>query len=69
MNLMMAWRKRFPQTWAMRFVLLAGVLSAAEMVLPMFQDAIPRGPFALLSFLAVAGAAVARYKAAGGNVA
>ena len=41
-------------------LILAGALSGIEVVLPVFSDAIPRGPFAVLSFLAVAGAFVAR---------
>ena len=69
MNLMTVWRKKFPATWAMRLVLLAALLSAAEGILPLFQDTIPRGPFAALSFVVVVIAAVARYKAARGNVA
>lgn len=41
-------------------MVLAGVLSAVEVVLPLFADSIPRGAFAALSGVTVAGAFVAR---------
>ena len=41
-------------------MLLAGLLSAVEVVLPFFSDAMPRGVFAALSGLSVGGAFVAR---------
>jgi len=41
-------------------MLIAAVLSGIEVALPFFADSIPRGPFALLSFVAVALAFVAR---------
>ena len=41
-------------------MILAGVLSAVEVVLPLFADSIPRGTFAALSGVTVAAAFVAR---------
>jgi hypothetical protein len=43
-----------------RLSLVAGVLSAAEVILPLYADAIPRGVFALLSLVTVTGAMLAR---------
>lgn len=41
-------------------MILAGLLSAAEIILPLFADEIPRGTFAVLTLFAVSGAFVAR---------
>lgn len=41
-------------------MLLAGLLSGAEVALPLFSDTIPRNLFALLSLLTIGGAFVAR---------
>lgn len=41
-------------------MLLAGLLTGCEAVLPLYQDAIPRGLFAVLSMFAIAGGMVAR---------
>jgi hypothetical protein len=54
------WREILKKAWSLRLMALAAVLSGVEVALPLFQDAIPRGLFALLSVAAVAGAFVAR---------
>jgi hypothetical protein len=41
-------------------MLLAGLLTGCEVILPLFIDAMPRNVFAILSLLAVSGAFVAR---------
>lgn len=48
--------------WSIRLILLAGILSGAEVMLPLIQDLlpIPRGIFASLSGLVACGAFVAR---------
>lgn len=43
------WRRVLNRAWSVKFSLGAGVLGAAEVVLPIFSDAIPRGLFASLS--------------------
>ena len=48
------------RSWSLRFIILAGVLSGLEVILPFFSDEIPRNLFAILSFLAVSAAFVAR---------
>lgn len=60
MKLLTNWKRILKRAWSIRLLILAGVLSGIEVVLPFFSDSIPRGPFAVLSFLAVGGAFVAR---------
>lgn len=54
------WKKVLRRAWSIRLMLLAGLLSGCEVVLPLFVDAIPRNLFAVLSMLTVMGAMVAR---------
>lgn len=54
------WREILRRSWSLRFILLAGLLSGCEVVLPFFADQMPRNLFAALSFIAVAAAFVAR---------
>ena len=51
------------KAWSVRLGIIAGLFSAAEVIVPMFADSIPRNTFALLSFVAVMGAVVARFVA------
>jgi hypothetical protein len=57
------WRRIARKAWSVRLGALAAVLSGAEVVLPLFADAFPRNLFAVLSFMAVVGAMVARFVA------
>lgn len=57
------WKDVLRKAWSIRLMLLAGVLSGVEIVLPLFADAIPRGAFAALSGVSVAAAFVARLMA------
>lgn len=41
-------------------MLLAGIFTGCEAILPLFQDTIPRGVFAGISMLAIVGGMVAR---------
>lgn len=54
------WRDILRQAWSVRLMLLAGVLSAAEAVVPFFSDVIDRRVFALLLAGITFGALVAR---------
>ena len=54
------WKDIIRRSWSLRFIILAGLLSGAEVVIPLFGDVIPRGTFAALNFLAVSGAFIAR---------
>ena len=56
------WREILRYAWSIRLIILAGLLSGAEVALPLIQSvlAVPPGIFAGLSFAATAGAFVAR---------
>lgn len=54
------WRDILRYAWSIRLMLLAGVLSGLEIILPLFADCCPRGLFAVLSMLTITGAFVAR---------
>ena len=60
MRLVYDWKRVLRYGWSIRLIVLAGLLSGAEVVLPLFDDAIPRNLFAVLSLLVTVGAAVAR---------
>lgn len=60
MRLSQDWKKIVRRAWSIRLMILAGLLSGAELILPLFADSIPRGAFAVLTMLAVSGAFVAR---------
>ena len=54
------WRKIVRKAWSIRFIALAGLLTAVEAILPFFSDTIPREIFSIATFLAVAGAFMSR---------
>ena len=60
MRLIEDWRHVLKHAWSIRFIVLAALLSGVEIVLPMFDDALPRGVFAVLTLLVTVAAAVAR---------
>ena len=60
MRLSKNWKTIIKKAWSVRLLVLAALLSGVEVALPFFQDKFPRGPFAALSFIAVASAFVAR---------
>lgn len=60
MKLITNWQQIIKKAWSVRLLVVAAALSGAEVALPFFADSFPRGPFAALSFLAVASAFVAR---------
>lgn len=62
MRLGAEWWRVLRYAWSIRLLVLAGLLSGAEIALPLIQDLlpIPRGVFAGLSAAATAGAFVAR---------
>lgn len=63
MRLIDDWKKVLRYGWSIRLILVAGLLSGAEVILPLFSDAIPRNAFALLSMFVTVGAFVARLTA------
>lgn len=54
------WREVLRKAWSVRLMLLAGVLTGMEVVLPLFVHDIPRNVFAVLSGVTVCAALVAR---------
>lgn len=60
MTLFENWKQIATKAWSMRLMLLAGVLSGAEVALPYFVSVIPPGSFAIASAVVTACAMVAR---------
>lgn len=54
------WKHIVKKAWSIRLGVIAAGFSGAEVVVPLFADVLPRGTFAVLSFVAVAGAVIAR---------
>ncbi len=54
------WRRVLRRAWSIRFSLLAAAFTAAEVVVPLFGDVLPRGAFVLMALAASIGATVAR---------
>ena len=54
------WRKIARRAWSIRLSIVAAIFTAAEVVVPLFGDVLPRGLFVLLAFSASIGAAIAR---------
>ncbi len=60
MKLRADYRKILAKAWSVRLILLAGLLSTAEAVLPLFANELPRSLFSVATAVAVTGALVAR---------
>lgn len=60
MHLKDDWKLILRRAWSVRLILLAGLLSGCEVVLPLFVADIPRNVFAALSIVATTAALVAR---------
>jgi hypothetical protein len=60
MRLIANWRAILRKAWSVRLMIIAGILSGAEVILPLFIDALPRNLFAALSMFTITGAFVAR---------
>lgn len=54
------WKLVLRKAWSIRLMLLAGILTGCEAILPLYQEAIPRGLFAILSMIAIVGGFIAR---------
>lgn len=54
------WKQVVRKAWSIRFILLAGLFSGLEVVVPLFVDTFPRNVFAVLSGISTAGALIAR---------
>lgn len=60
MQLIPDWKKVLFGSWSSRFGFLATLLAAAEVLLPLFQNVIPKGPFAIATVMVTALIPVAR---------
>jgi hypothetical protein len=60
MKLYSNWKEILVKAWSIRLMLMAGVLSGIEVVLPLFHDSIPKNIFAALSLVFVTLAFVSR---------
>ena len=54
------WKEILRKAWSIRFLVIAGLLSGAEVILPLFHESIPKNLFAALSMVFVTAAFVAR---------
>ena len=54
------WRRVARRAWSIRLSIVAAIFTAAEVVVPLFGDVLPRGVFVMLAFSASIGAAIAR---------
>lgn len=63
MKILDDWKTILKKAWSIRLMLMAGILSGIEVVLPLFIDTFPRGVFAVLSILFTGAAFVARIMA------
>ncbi|PVB61593.1 hypothetical protein [Labrenzia sp. 011] len=60
MKLIVEWRQVLKRAWSVRLMVLAALLSGAEVALPFLGDLLEPGILAALSALATAGAFAAR---------
>lgn len=60
MTLHFDWRFILKRSWSVRWAAVASVLSGAEVIVPLFESALPRGIFAVLAFVCTCGAVWAR---------
>lgn len=63
MNLIPDWKIVARKAWSVRLMALASILSGCEAVLPYAEFMLPRGSFALLSFVIVTLVLLARFVA------
>jgi hypothetical protein len=54
------WKQILQKAWSVRLIILAGIFSGLEIVVPLFNDALPRNTFAVLSGITTAAALIAR---------
>jgi len=67
MKLLSNWRNILKKAWSIRLLVIAGLLSGLEVILPYFADAMPRGVFSALSLAVICSAFVTRLLAQQGS--
>jgi hypothetical protein len=60
MKMLDDWHWIVRHAWSFRLNIMAGVLAAAEIVLPLFVDDMPHGMFAGLTLITVVASSIAR---------
>ena len=60
LSLLPDWQQLVKKAWSIRLMTLAFLLTAVEVILPFFNEDLPRNLFATLSGISVAGAFIAR---------
>lgn len=63
MKLIRNWKDVLTKAWSARLMILAGILSGAEVALPYFTAVIPPGILSALSSMVVSAAFIARFLA------
>ena len=54
------WKRIARKAWSVRLGVLAAILTGCEVILPLYSDQFQRGDFALISFVVVCAALIAR---------
>ena len=60
MRLYSNWKDILRKAWSIRFMVIAGLLTGIEVILPLFHENIPKNLFAALSMVFVTSALIAR---------
>lgn len=60
MKLANDWKKVIKRAWSIRWMVIAGLLTGLEAILPYVTESIPRGVMAILSFVAIGGGFISR---------
>ena len=54
------WKEIIRKAWSIRFIVMAGILSGCEVILPLYHEDIPKNLFASLCLFFVTAAFIAR---------
>jgi hypothetical protein len=60
MSLLPDWKEILRRAWSMKLMIVAGILTALEVILPLFVEDMPRGLFIAVNLLVIPAAMVAR---------
>lgn len=60
MTLYPNWKYIARKAWSFRLMVLAGVLTTTEALLPLYTDVLPRGVFSLLTLVSIIGGMISR---------
>lgn len=54
------WKQILRKAWSVRLLIISALFTAAEVIVPLFFEQLPRNVFAVLSGVTAAGALIAR---------